>query len=80
MVAPFPLAPTLGYFEATQPGDGLWRALGPEASWFTAVIVAFAWAARQPFAARFRDVGEILMAPSANQGSTGLCDYALARR
>ncbi|HEX2689440.1 MAG TPA: hypothetical protein VHN14_22620 [Kofleriaceae bacterium] len=32
----FDLAPTLGYFEATQSGDGLWRALGPEAPWFTA--------------------------------------------
>ena len=50
----FDLAPTLGYFVATQPADGLWRALGPEAPWLTAEIVTFADAARQPFAARFR--------------------------
>jgi GGDEF domain-containing protein len=49
----FDLAPTLGYFAATQPADGLWRALGPEAPWLTAQIVALAHAARQPFAARF---------------------------
>jgi len=49
----FDPAPTLAYFEATQPPDGLWRALGPEAPWLTAEIVAFADAARQPFSARF---------------------------
>jgi diguanylate cyclase (GGDEF)-like protein len=50
----FDLTPTLGYFEATQHPDGLWRALGPEAPWLTAEIAVLACAARQPFAARFR--------------------------
>lgn len=50
----FEPAPTLGYFETMQKADGLWRVFGPEAPWLTAEIVAFARAARQPFAARFR--------------------------
>jgi GGDEF domain-containing protein len=48
------LEPTLGYFEAVQPDDGLWRALGPDAPWLTGQVIALAIAARQSFAARFR--------------------------
>jgi GGDEF domain-containing protein len=50
----FDLTPTLAYFAATQHGDGLWRALGPEAPWLSAEIVALAQAARGSFATRFR--------------------------
>jgi GGDEF domain-containing protein len=48
------LEPTLGYFEAVQHDDGLWRALGPDAPWLTAEVIALALALRQSFAARFR--------------------------
>jgi diguanylate cyclase (GGDEF)-like protein len=50
----FDLAPTLRYFATTQGADGLWRALGPDAPWLTAEIVALVRAAGRPFAARFR--------------------------
>jgi GGDEF domain-containing protein len=48
------LEPTLRYFEAAQHADGLWRALGPDAPWLTAEVIALAMAVQQSFAARFR--------------------------
>lgn len=46
--------PTVQYFAAAQHGDGLWRALGPDAPWLTAAIASFVLAMQRPFAERFR--------------------------
>ncbi|HMR07869.1 MAG TPA: diguanylate cyclase [Polyangiaceae bacterium] len=42
------------YLEGAQGKDGLWRALGPEAPWLSAEIVAMLLSTRQPFPLRFR--------------------------
>ena len=50
----FDFSPTAVALRKLKGGDGLWRAIGPEAPWLSAQVLATLMVARLPFAERFR--------------------------